>query len=156
MSYEVLVSTALPRQLAAVRRTVKASEIPSVIQGALGEVWSFLGEHRIRSSGHNVALYGPADGGSGPDTLVDAWFGVEVHETIPASDRILTTATPAGLVASAVHWGEYSSLGDAHAAVRAWCQANGRGFSGVAWEVYGDWFDDWSMVRTDVIYQLDE
>jgi hypothetical protein len=153
VSYEVLVSEALPRPLAAVRRTVNQPEIPGVIRDLLGEVWQFLADHKVRSTGHNVAIYTPI-GGGGVNHVLDSWFGVEVHETIPASENVLPTATPAGLVASAVHWGEYSRLGDAHSAVRTWCQAHGRSFGGVAWEVYGDWFDDWAKVRTDVFYLL--
>jgi effector-binding domain-containing protein len=165
MSYEVLLSEALPRPLAAVRRTVPVAAIPRLIQGLLGEVWQFLGEQKIRSSGHNVAIYLAASGGAGGGTggeggsssaerSVDAWFGVEVHEVIPASDQVVATSTPDGRVASAVHWGQYADLGNAHTAVREWCQANGHRITGTSWEVYGDWFDDWAKVRTDVFYLL--
>jgi effector-binding domain-containing protein len=151
--YEVRVSTALPRHLAAVRRTVRPSGIPSVIRGELGRVWQFLRENTVRSIGHNVALYS-GKGELGPDRQIDAWFGVEVHEGIPASEHVIATTTPIGPVASAAHWGEYARLGEAHDAVRAWCQANDRRTTGVSWEVYGDWFDDWAKVHTDVYYLL--
>src|SRR6476660_1128423 len=108
--YDVLLSTALPRQLAAVQRTLRSSEISGVIRETLGEVWQFLAEHKVKSTGHNVAIYGPAasGGGTGSDTLLDVWFGVEVHERIPASEKVVEMATPAGPVASTVHWGEYA------------------------------------------------
>jgi hypothetical protein len=154
MSYEILVSNALPRPLAAVRRTVTQAEIPGLIQGLLGEVWHFLGEQKVKSTGHNVALYRLVSG-RGPDMRLDSWFGVEVHETIPLSEHVVATATPAGPVASTVHWGQYSALGEAHAAFHDWCQANGRRLTGTSWEVYGDWSDDWAKVRTDVFYQLE-
>ena len=153
VSYDVLVSTALPRQLAAVRRRVRRSQISAVIRDELGVVWRFLAEHKVRSTGHNVAVYlGASDGG--PDPILDVWFGVEVHEVIPASEDVVATATPTGPVGSTIHWGEYSAIGAAHDAVRTWCQANGRRTTGVCWEVYGDWFDDWAKVRTDVFYVL--
>jgi effector-binding domain-containing protein len=154
MAYEVRLSTALPRPLAAVRQTVKRSDLPTVIQGLLGEVWRFLGDNTVRSTGHNVALYLAASG-SGPDVTLDAWFGVEVHETLPPSERVVATSTPAGPVASTVHWGRYSNLGDAHDAVQAWCRENGHRTTGTCWEVYGDWSDDWAKVRTDVYYLLE-
>ena len=153
MTYEILMVTALPRHLAAVRRSVRRSQIPAVIRDELGVVWRFLAEHKVRSTGHNVAVY-LGTGDSGPDPLLDIWFGVEVHELIPASENVVATTTPTGPVASTVHWGEYALLGEAHAAVLAWCQANGRRTTGICWEVYGDWSDDWAKVRTDVYYLL--
>jgi effector-binding domain-containing protein len=153
-NYEVLQSNALPRPLAAVRHTVKSSEVPNVIREVLGEVWQFLAEHKIKSTGHNVAVYTPASGASGPDMLLDAWFGVEVHETIPASERVQAISTPAGPVISAVHWGEYNRLSGAYEALHAWRKANDRPITSTSWEVYGDWFDDWAKVRTDVFFQL--
>jgi effector-binding domain-containing protein len=152
--YEVLVSTALPRSLAAVRKTVRLGEVPSVIREALGEVWQFLREHKIRSTGHNVAIYAPGSG-SGADAVLDVWFGVEVHELIPPSDNISQIATPTGPVASAVHWGEYANLGGAYDALKQWCTTTGRRAAPQSWEVYGDWFDDWSKVRTDVFFLLE-
>src|SRR5690349_2650600 len=118
MTYDVRVSTTLPRPLAAVRQIVAKAEIPAVIQGLLGEVWHLIREHEIRSTGHNVAVYTRIDGH--PERL-DALFGVEIHETFPASERVVATSTPAGAAASVVHWGEYSRLGAAHDAVQAWC-----------------------------------
>jgi hypothetical protein len=153
--YEVLVSTALPRSLAAVHRTVRVSEIPAVIRDELGKVWQFLAEQKVKSTGHNVAVYGPAGGGSGADALVDVWFGVEVHELIPPSDQVTQISTPTGPVVSTVHWGDYAGLGGAYDALKSWCQTSGRRAAPTSWEVYGDWFDDWSKVRTDVFFLLE-
>jgi hypothetical protein len=47
-----------------------------------------------------------------------------------------------------------SRMGDAHAAVIAWCRANGRALTGTRWEIYGHWSDDPARVRTDVFYLL--
>jgi effector-binding domain-containing protein len=154
MSYEVQLATTLPRPLAAIRRTVKQAELPNLIRGVLGEVWQFLRDNRIRSTGHNVTLYLAAHG-QGADLSLDTWFGVEVHEVIPASELVVATSTPAGPVATTVHWGPYSELGGAHEAVLSWCRTNGRHLAGPSWEVYGDWFDDWAKVRTDVFYALE-
>ena len=71
--YDVLVTTALPRSLAAVHRSVRAGAVAGIIREALGEVWQFLREHKIRSTGHNVAIYAPASSG---EPLLDVWFGV--------------------------------------------------------------------------------
>lgn len=170
MAYEIHASDALPRALAAVHETIARSEIPARIQGLLGEVWTLLRANSVISTGRNVAIYtavkdgaavSGADGAAGlradapGGRVIDAWFGVEVHETIPPSDRVVATATPAGPFASTVHWGEYARLGEAHDAVQAWCRANGRRMTGTCWEVYGPWNDDWAKVRTNVYYQLE-
>jgi effector-binding domain-containing protein len=61
--------------------------------------------------------------------------------------------TPAGEVATVAHFGEYSDMGGAYAALDQWCTANDRRQAGVNWEVYGDWDDDPAKRRTDV-YKL--
>jgi effector-binding domain-containing protein len=152
-SYDIQVATALPRTLAAVRRTLPRAEISAVIRDDLGEVWAFLRETGVRSTGHNVAIY-TAAGPRGADLLMDATFGVEVHAGIPPADRVVATTTPAGPVATTVHWGEYSRLSEAHDAIQTWCRANDHRMTGTCWEVYGDWSDDWAQVRTDVFYLL--
>ena len=57
-------------------------------------------------------------------------------------------------VATAAHYGPYSRLGDAHAAVRQWCAAQGHALVGPFWEIYGHWTDDPAQLRTDVCYLL--
>jgi hypothetical protein len=48
------------------------------------------------------------------------------------------------------HFGEYSALGGAYAALEGWCAASGRHSAGVNWEVYGDWDENPARLRTDV------
>ena len=67
--------------------------------------------------------------------------------------RILA-GTPAGEVATTAHWGDYSQMHGAYAALERWCAANRRKVAGVTWEVYGDWHDDPAQVRTDVYFLL--
>jgi effector-binding domain-containing protein len=133
-----------------VRYTLTLAELSDVIRDRLGEVWSFLREHGISATGHNVVLYEPnADG-----ALVDALFGVEVHEAIPRSAGVLAVETPRGPAAVAIHWGSHDGVPAAHADVRHWCAANGRAITGRNWEVYGDWHEDPAKLRTDVYYEL--
>jgi effector-binding domain-containing protein len=71
---------------------------------------------------------------------------------------VVRSATPAGAVAWATHFGPYGGLGAAHDAVRKWCEANDRSLAGPNWEIYGHWVQEWnsdpSKIRTDVYYQL--
>jgi hypothetical protein len=44
--------------------------------------------------------------------------------------------------------------GEAHAALRAWCAANGRTIGAYSLEVYGDWSDDPAKLETTIQYLL--
>ena len=52
------------------------------------------------------------------------------------------------------HFGPYSGLAAAHAALRAWCDGQGHRSTGISWELYGHWEESWntdpSKIRTDV------
>ena len=61
---------------------------------------------------------------------------------------------PGGTAAMTSHHGAYSGLGDANAAILAWCRAQGRVRAGPSWEVYGHWHADPAQLRTDVYYLL--
>ena len=61
---------------------------------------------------------------------------------------------PAPWPAPCTWMGAYQRLGDAHAAIRAWCAQQQRAFAGPNWEIYGHWTDDPEQVRTDVFYLL--
>jgi effector-binding domain-containing protein len=80
--------------------------------------------------------------------------GVEVFQTFTGNDRVVCSKLPDGFVATAVHWGPYHRLGEAHDAIRKWCTEHGHGPAGPAWEVYGHWEDDPAKLRTDVFYLL--
>ena len=45
-------------------------------------------------------------------------------------------------------------LGEANAAIIAWCRANDRLRAGPSWEIYGHWNDDPAMLSTEVYYLL--
>ena len=62
--------------------------------------------------------------------------------------------TPAGEVARTVHVGPYDRLGDAHAAISAWCVANARTIGAASWETYGHWTDDPAQLETTISYLL--
>jgi hypothetical protein len=63
---------------------------------------------------------------------------------------------PAGRAATTVAHGAPSREGiaAAHAAVVAWCDANGHARTGVRWEVYDHWRDDPASFETAVYWLL--
>jgi len=129
-----------PRLLAAVRRTAAPREIPSVFKAALDLVWAFLGNHKgLRTDGHNVFLYHHVER---PETGMPIDFGVEIIRRFEPEGEVRCVETPAGEAAVVRHVGAYGGLATAHAALHAWCAANGRTIGGYSLEVYGDWSDD--------------
>jgi effector-binding domain-containing protein len=119
---------------------------------ALDQVWAFLRQNPgLRSDGHNIFLYHhPAKGES--TIVVD--FGVEVTRPFAQSGDVVSTETPAGRVASALHIGPYERLAEAHQAIHAWAAANDATIAGKSWEIYGDPTEDPAKLETRVEYLL--
>jgi hypothetical protein len=152
MKIEVIVETARPRMLAAVRRTVELGAIGGSWRPALDQVWEFLrGQPGLRTDGSNIFLYHHAAHRGDP---MDVDFGVEVTRSFIRVGNVFATETPAGEVARAVHVGSYARLGETHNAIHAWAAANHRAFGGKSWEVYGDWNVDPAKLETTVAYLL--
>ena len=132
--------------MAVVRCRAKVSELASVIPKACGEVWAFVRSANLPHPGRNLALY--------LDGEMNLEVGVEVTQPFTGNDRVVCSSTPAGMVATAVHWGPYDRLGEAHKAVHEWCATHGHKVAGPSWEVYGHWYDEPGQLRTDVFYLL--
>jgi len=99
-------------------------------------------------TGHNVVIYR-----DNPAALaVDV--GVEVFAGFTGHGEIKPVSTPSGEVATTAHFGEYSEMAPAYAALEQWWNGNGRRPAGVSWEVYGDWEDDPAKLRTDIYFLL--
>lgn len=100
----------------------------------LDEVWAFLrATPGLRTEGHNVMLYRHTD----PDVGVAVEVGVQVTGPFEPVGRVVPSNLPAAEAAT-TRVGTTADIGVAHAAVRTWCAAHGRGVTGVSWEIYGD------------------
>jgi effector-binding domain-containing protein len=144
--YEVTVTTVEATTLAVCRASADREHIGEAIMGALDKVWPFIRANGIES-GHNVVVY---YGGPG-----DMAIGVQTLSPVPANDVVETLQTPAGRVATTTHWGSYDGLHGAFEAVHDYCRREGLQMTGTSWEVYGDWSDDPSKVRTDVFVLIE-
>jgi effector-binding domain-containing protein len=148
MPPEVRVEQVEPLPIAVVRRKARESELSQVIPAACGEVWKFIKSTGMPHSGLNMALY--------LDLEMNLEIGVVMIEPFASDGPVICSQTPGGTVATAVHFGPYNRLGDAHDAIQDWCDAQGRKRAGPFWEIYGHWTDDPSKLRTDVFYLLEE
>ena len=144
MGYTVTILQVAPQWIAAARGRASKNEISQVMLGLLGKGWDFVKQSGIKNDGQNVAIYrGDADG-----VMIAA--GPRVFEKFEGD----CVATPSGLAATTIHMGPYELLGNAHAAIREWCKANGHELEGTNWEIYGHHEEDPARRRTDVFYLL--
>jgi effector-binding domain-containing protein len=151
MNYDVVVETAQPELVAALRATVAISGIARAWKPALDQVWAFLKTNGELGPGHNLFLYHHPEHRNEPMNID---FGVQVARAFDQQGNIRCIETPVGEVARTVHVGPYDQFGDAHNAIRAWCAANNRKIAGASWEIYGDWKDDPALLETTIKYLL--
>jgi effector-binding domain-containing protein len=135
--------------LAVVRRVAGREELSHVVPASMGAVWNMLRAAGLRG-GRNVAVY--------LDGAITMDIGVEIEPGLALPDGLVASTTPAGRVATVAHFGPYSQLRVQHAALRAFCDAQGHRRAGVSWEIYGHWAAEWeqnpTLIRTDVYYLL--
>jgi effector-binding domain-containing protein len=151
MTEEVRIVEVASAPLAAVRASrVAPPQLGQTIMASLDKVYALLRARGVQGLGHNVVLYRV-----GPPPW-DVEIGVQAPEPIAPEGEVIATATPAGRVATVVHWGAYDGLPKAHQAIHTWCQANGFRLGAYNWELYGDWSDDPAKLRTDVFYLVED
>jgi effector-binding domain-containing protein len=138
--------------LAVVRRTTPRNQLSRVIPEACGLVWNALKAAGVRGGRHVSVYLGESEG------LVHVEIGAEIPTPFPGRGEAVASATPAGEVATATHFGPYGLLGRAHGAIKSACSSQDRALDGRSWEIYGHWLDEWnsdpSKIRTDVFYLL--
>lgn len=154
MRNEYLVSQqiAAPRTIAAVHARVPIGAVPGTFRRYLDQVYAAARAGAVKLDGQNVFVYHGV-----PDRPSDlnVAFGVGVTTPFSAVGAVEPTPLPVGEVATTTHWGSYTTLGAAHAAIVEWCRVHGRQRAGPSWEVYGHWTEDESRLRTDVFYLLE-
>jgi effector-binding domain-containing protein len=150
MGYDVQIAEAKTIFTAVIRDRVLPNDLAKFVPAACGEVWTFIRAAELPRPGCHTALY-----------LNDGWVeaGAEVPEPFIGNDRVRCSQLPSGRVAAATHFGQYQRLGEAHAAIRQWCDQQGRHRSNTCWEIYGHWDASWnddpSKIRTDVFHLLE-
>ena len=81
-------------------------------------------------------------------------FGVEVTREFAGSGEVRPVGTPGGEAAVVRHAGPYDGLAEAHRAIHEWAKEGGRALAGTSWEIYGDWNNDPTKLKTLVMYLL--
>ena len=135
--------------VAVIRRQARAAELSRVVPECCGLVWNAVRAQQAKG-GRHVAIYW--------DATIRLEVGVELLGPFVEQGDVVRSATPAGTVASLVHFGPYGGLGSAHDAIHQWCVSQGHRLAGPNWEIYGHWKSEWdanpSQIRTDVFYLI--
>src|SRR5262249_39293689 len=120
---DVCLEHAAPRELAAIRATVRRADLGREIIRMLDRIWPLLREQRVRT-GHNVVVYHGGD-----ERTLDVDVGVEIFDGLAEFQQrgeVRRTRSPSGEVATVAYWGAYAEIGRGYAALDAWCRAHDR------------------------------
>jgi hypothetical protein len=109
MPYTVQLQRLDSVPLAVIRRQARAEELARVVPECCGLVWNAVRAQQVQA-GRHVAIYW--------DGRIRLEVGVELYGPFVEHGEVVRSATPAGSVASATHFGPYASLGAAHEAIR--------------------------------------
>src|SRR5437588_13062386 len=108
MEYDVRLEQLSSRPLAVVRRRASLQQLAKVVPDACGTVWGVVRAQKIAGAGRHVALYW--------DDVINLEVGVELDAPFAGHGEVVGSATPAGAVATAVHFGHYKQLPKPHQA----------------------------------------
>ncbi len=148
-AYDVAEVTVAPRLVAGVRANVALGRVAQEFGRYLDQVYAAGRTGAVQLDGQNIFIYRSATEG-----ILTVDFCVGVKSPFTAIGAVLPLETPHGVAARTTHVGDYGGLRHANAAIRAWCEANGRVLAGPSWEVYGHWHADPAQLRNDVYYLL--
>jgi effector-binding domain-containing protein len=142
----VTEETVLARPTAVIAASTSWAAYPSLWPELLSEVWEAVRSRADLSPGRNVMLY--------RDDVPNVEVGAEITAPFAPIGRVVSSALPAGRVATTGHRAPFEEIGSAHAAVIEWCEARGLERAGPRWEIYGHWDEEAPEPLVDVYYLL--
>jgi effector-binding domain-containing protein len=135
--------------VAGVRAIVPRGKVAQEFKRQLDQVYAAGRAGSIQLDGQNIFIYRDCT-----DDQLTVDFCVGARAPFTAVGAVVPLETPSGVAAMTTHHGDYGRLGDANAAIAAWCRANQRRPAGPSWEVYGHWHADPALLSTDIYYLL--
>jgi effector-binding domain-containing protein len=151
MDSQIVLVNVKPRPLAAVRVTTSLGKWPAQFLTELNKVYAVIRAGNVRQTGQNVAIYFPRKDGQ-----FDIACGVEIEAKFEHIGEVEYCETPAGQALTMAHIGPYDRLKASHRAVDEWGRQNSYRLSGICWEIYGDWDENPTKLRTDIFHLLEK
>ena len=148
--YLVREASVAPRAVAGVHAQVPRGRVGQEFGRYLDQVYAAGRSGAVQLDGQNIFIYRAAT-----DNELTVDFCVGIKAPFAPVGAVLPLETPSGVAAMTTHHGDYGRLGEANAAIHAWCKANNRRRAGPSWEVYGHWTADPAQLRTDVYWLLE-
>ncbi len=115
------------------RCAVRIPDIGTVISSAFGEVYGYLGGHRVTTSDPPFVIYMTMPS---PDQPFEIEVCAPVRGAIDPPTGWRLTELPAGTFASTVHAGSYETLGQTYERFDGWLTEHGYAKAGPPREVY--------------------
>ena len=138
-----------PVTLAVTEAFVRKSEIAERITGLFDIVYTWLPSDSNKQIGNNYVLYDQfsQDG-------MRLRVGFPVAERFQDTPQVKCLQFEGGRAVQTQHIGAYKSLIITHQKIHDWCAEQSLEESGLSWEVYGDWHNDETILKTDVYIGL--
>ena len=134
MAYSITKKEIPAQPVLVVRRRIKPTEVAATLGEVLGHVFQYAQQNGIAMAGQPFTRY--LEWGPGLWTI-EAGLPVTANTRETTSDaNVRPDALPGGWVATATHTGPYDKLGEAHAAIQQWIEAEGLSSAGAPWEIY--------------------
>jgi effector-binding domain-containing protein len=133
MEREVKVGRREATLIVSRRLPVRLSEIGSILGGAFGEVYGYLGTHDVGPAGPPFVIY---HGVPHADDPFDVEICAPVDRATDAPTGWRFQELPAGTFATLMHVGPYDTVGAAYHALTAWLGAHDMTVTGPPREVY--------------------
>jgi effector-binding domain-containing protein len=133
-AYEVVLKKVEPQLVAGIEGTIPTrAEVNATFNRLFDEVYAYTGRHGARLAGAGIALWHDPDY---PERDIHVAAAAPLQEPIPANDRVKVHTLPGAEMASLVHHGPFTTLGEAYSAIMQWIEGNGYQITGPSREVY--------------------
>src|SRR3982751_1151117 len=119
--YDVREVIVAPRPVAGVHAHGRRGRVAEEFARHLDRVYAAARAGAVHLDGQNIFIYRSA---AADHLTVD--FCVGITAPFAAAGAGVPLETPHGLAATTTHYGDYRRLGEASAAILAWCRANDR------------------------------
>jgi effector-binding domain-containing protein len=130
VTYKIEVRRLGPQHTVSIHREVPVSEIGSVMQEAIPQIWSYAASHGGAPQ-VTFARYFSVD----PDRVIFD-VGVTLAGPIEGAGEIEAKELPVGDAVYTLYVGPYDGMEPAYKEIDAWIAGSGRKSAGAAWEVY--------------------